>query len=414
LEDFVRIVADPLNGISIKIPDNAVKGLLNNPNVAYIEADTFVEANATPSWGLDRIDERDLPMDGKFVSSFSGRNVHAYVIDSGVRSSHVEFSGRLGNGRNFSGDSNACNDHGTHVAGTLGGTNYGVAPDVTIHDVQVLGCDGRGSKSDVIAGVDWVKANHIKPAVVNMSLGGSISSAENSAVQSLINAGVTVITSAGNENGDACTKSPASVSDALTIGATENDDDRASYSNYGSCLDLFAPGTGINSASNSSNSAATKKSGTSMAAPHVAGVVANYLELNPNSTPNEVHSAIVNNASLNKVNSPGPGSPNLLLYSKLQNSNAPSTPQNFNVQSLYCFGQAVASWSASSGNVSNYEIWASQSSNWSSPSKWYETTGTSRYIESGRSMYLKVRACDGNNCSSFSQSEQLKYYSTCY
>ncbi|WP_082332148.1 S8 family peptidase [Idiomarina abyssalis] len=319
----------------------------------------------------------------------------------------------MGSPVNYSGDASACSDHGTHVAGTLGGSSYGVAPNVTLHDIQTLGCDG-GLKSDSIAGLDWIKANHVKPAVVNMSLGGDFSSAQNAAIQDVVNSGITVVVSAGNDNTDACNQSPASAPDALTVGATEKDDDRASYSNYGTCLDLFAPGSNILSATNSSNTASARKYGTSMAAPHVAGAVANYLEKNPTATPADVRKGIVDNASLNKVNGPGSGSPNRLLYSRVHNANAPSVPQNFNLQDMYCYGKKNASWSASSGNVSHYEIWASPDSDWNYPSKRYETTGISRLVNFNQDRYVRVRACNGEECSMLTPAEYSKYHSACY
>ncbi len=208
-----------------------------------------------------------------------------------------------------------CNGHGTHVAGTTGGTTYGVAKQVTIHPVRVLSCSGSGSNSGVIAGVDWVTANHVKPAVANMSLGGSASSALDTAVSNSISAGVSYAIAAGNSNANACNYSPARVSSAVTVGATTNTDARSSFSNYGSCLDIFAPGSNITSAWYTSSTATNTISGTSMASPHVAGALALYLQTNPTASPSTATQALISNSTANKVTSAGTGSPNRLLYS---------------------------------------------------------------------------------------------------
>ncbi|MCS6843544.1 MAG: S8 family peptidase [Caldilineales bacterium] len=216
----------------------------------------------------------------------------------------------VGDGQN----GNDCNGHGTHVAGTVGGTTYGVAKQVQLIAVRVLNCSGSGSTSGVIAGVDWVTANAVKPAVANMSLGGAASTSLDNAVTNSINSGVTYAIAAGNSNRDACKFSPARVADALTVGATTNTDARASYSNFGSCLDLFAPGSSITSAWHTNDTATNTISGTSMAAPHVAGVAAQYLQTNPTASPATVRNAIVNNATTGVVGNPGRNSPNRLLF----------------------------------------------------------------------------------------------------
>jgi len=297
----------------------ALRRLQNDARVAYVEQDQVVTASATQSsatWGLDRIDQRNLPLNGSYVYNTTASSVTAYIIDTGIRSDHREFGGRVVGGVNAISDgrgSSDCNGHGTHVAGTVGGSTYGVAKGVKLFAVRVLDCAGSGSNSGVIAGVDWVTYNHRKPAVANMSLGGSASQALDDAVRTSISAGVTYAVAAGNENQNACNVSPSRVSSALTVGATTRSDSRASFSNYGSCVDLFAPGQGITSAWYSSTSATNTISGTSMAAPHVAGAAALYLQRNSGASPSTVASNIKGSATTGVVSGAN-GSPNLLLY----------------------------------------------------------------------------------------------------
>jgi serine protease len=325
---LVRSYDNVLRGFVARADDRALARLLADPRVAYVEEDGLVSINATQSpatWGLDRIDQRNLPLNNSYTYDTTAPGVHAYIIDTGVLLNHVEFSGRMGNGYDAvtsGGNANDCNGHGTHVAGTVGGTTYGVAKGVTIHPVRVLGCTGSGSNSGVIAGMDWVANNHVKPAVANMSLGGGASQATDDAVQRMTNAGVTVVVAAGNSNDNACNYSPARAPSAITTGSTTNTDARSSFSSYGSCLDIYAPGSNITSAWYTNSTATNTISGTSMASPHVAGVAALYLATNPSATPAQVTTAIVNNATPNVVTNPGSGSPNRLLYSLF----GPSTP----------------------------------------------------------------------------------------
>ncbi|HBK54970.1 MAG TPA: alkaline serine protease, partial [Xanthomonadales bacterium] len=238
-----------LRGFVVRADDKALQRLLLDDRVAYVEEDGIISIAATQSnatWGLDRIDQRNLPLDTSYTYNTNATGVHAYIVDTGVLGTHTQFTGRMGNGFTAITDGNGtndCNGHGTHVAGTVGGTTHGVAKGVTIHPVRVLGCDGSGSNSGVIAGMDWVAANHVKPAVANMSLGGGASTATDNAVTNMVNAGVTVVVAAGNDNTNACNSSPARAPLAITVGSTTNTDARSSFSNFGTCLDIFAPGS---------------------------------------------------------------------------------------------------------------------------------------------------------------------------
>lgn len=315
--DFVYDSA--LSGFAGNLPEQALNGLSHNPNVEYIEADQVVTLEATQSpatWGLDRIDQRNLPLSNSYTYNFTGAGVTAYIIDTGIRFSHSEFGGRAVSGYDAvdGGSADDCNGHGTHVAGTVGGNTYGVAKGVALVGVRVLNCSGSGTTSGVIAGINWVTSNHTAKAVANMSLGGGISTALDNAVTNSIASGVVYAVAAGNSNRDACKFSPARTPNAITVGATTSSDARASYSNYGSCLDLFAPGSSITSAWYTSNTATNTISGTSMATPHVAGVAALYLE-GHSGTPQQVRDAIVGAATTNVVSNPGRNSPNRLLYS---------------------------------------------------------------------------------------------------
>ncbi|PIL62095.1 serine protease [Acinetobacter baumannii] len=317
-----------LKGFAIYLPDTAgaafIEAMKKNPHVLSVESDTIVNIDATtqsnPDWGLDRIDQKALPLNSTYSYLQTGSGTTAYIVDTGILSSHQEFSGRVLSGYTAISDGNGttdCNGHGTHVAGTVGGTTYGVAKNVNLVPIRILGCDGSGASSNVIAGLDWILKNGKKPAVVNMSLGGEANASLDSAVENLFNNGYVMVVAAGNSNTDACSSSPARVSKAITVAATDSTDTRASYSNYGSCVDIFAPGSQINSSWIGSNTATKVLNGTSMATPHVVGVVAEMLQSTPTATPQTTSTNLLNQASNNVVKNPS-GSPNRLLYKSAQ------------------------------------------------------------------------------------------------
>ncbi|MFD4140696.1 S8 family serine peptidase [Streptomyces sp. NPDC058572] len=315
-----------LKGFSTSMSAAKARALAADPRVAYVEQNATVrisETQTNATWGIDRIDQRNLPLSKTYTYNTPASNVNAYIIDTGIRTSHSEFGGRASVGTDTVGggqNGQDCQGHGTHVAGTVGGRTYGVAKGVNLIAVRVLDCNGSGTNAGVIAGVDWVTANAEKPAVANMSLGGSANTALDNAVKKSIASGVSYAIAAGNGNilgwpVNACNYSPARVPEAITVGATDNTDRRASFSNYGTCLDLFAPGVSITSAWKDNDTATNTISGTSMATPHTAGVAALYLAAHPAATPAQVRDALVNNATSGKIVDPRTGSPNKLLHS---------------------------------------------------------------------------------------------------
>jgi len=327
-----------LLGFSARITPLQAAALAQLPFVAHVEADQMMSTTATQTgatWGLDRVDQRAMPLNGTYIyRDQGGAGVHVYVIDTGLNANHREFTGRVGTGRNFASNSSSrlcvsfgincaapvatnttdCNGHGTHVAGTAVGTVYGVAKKATVHPVRVLGCGGSGSNAGVIAGVDWVRANSVKPAVANMSLGGGDSPALDVAVQNLIASGVAIAVAAGNDSANACAGSPNKVAQAITVGSTTNTDAMSSFSNFGSCVDVFAPGSSITSANYANNTGSSVLSGTSMASPHVAGALALLLGQTPSATPSDLAISLLGDATPGVLTGLGAGSPNALLY----------------------------------------------------------------------------------------------------
>jgi subtilisin family serine protease len=320
--DLIRTFARVFNGSVVFGTFAKMKVLAKNPNVLLVEENLEVTATAIQNsapWGLDRIDQQALPLSTTYDDGdFQGANTKSYVVDSGIDPSNTDFEGRVTSGYDAVLDglgSGDCNGHGTHVAGTIGSKTFGVAKKTSLIPVRVLDCAGSGYNSSVIAGLNWIAGNYVpgEAAVVNMSLGGSTSSALDEAVENLISRGITVVVAAGNDNVDACNHSPARTPAAITVGATNTDDSRATYSNYGSCLDIFAPGTSIPSTWLGVNYYAIL-SGTSMAAPHVAGVIVRFLGQYPGLSPAQVTNSIKTSSTKNLVTSPGTGSPNRLVY----------------------------------------------------------------------------------------------------
>lgn len=310
-----------INGALITgMTEEQAAAMATMPHVVSVEPNIRMSIGVDQSdatWGLDRIDQRSGSLNNTYSYGFTGTGVHAYIIDTGIRGSHAEFSGRMGGGYNALGsptDTEDCNGHGTHVAGTVGGTTYGVAKNVTLHPIRVLDCRGSGTLAGVIEGVNWVSENAIEPAVANMSLGGGVSASLDQAVDNSVAKGIFYAVAAGNNNGNACNNSPARATGAFTVGSTTQSDTRSSFSNYGSCVDIFAPGSGITAAWHTGDTSTNTISGTSMASPHVAGAAALLYDENPNLTVQDVKSTLTRIATPNAISNPGSGSPNLLLF----------------------------------------------------------------------------------------------------
>jgi subtilisin family serine protease len=406
-----------LKGFAATLSPEAVEQLRRNPQVRYVAEDGWATLDETQqnnaTWGLDRIDQRALPLSTTFSYTATGAGVNVYVIDTGIRTTHAEFGARASVGADFVGDGyngQDCRGHGTHVAGTVAGTTYGVAKGANVISVRVFGCSGGAAFSTILAAVDWVTANAQKPAVANMSLGGGVYAPMNDAVTASIASGVVYAVSAGNDNLDACTKSPASAPAAITVASSTSADARSSFSNWGSCVDLFAPGSSITSAWYTSNTAAAILSGTSMAAPHVAGVAAAYLQGNPTATPATVAQALLG-AGTTGVITDVVGSPNILLYSPAAVLVPPTAPASLTATVVAPAAMGLT-WVDRSGNEASFTLARRVMTGPTTWSTWETvaapaanaTAIADSTLTAGSTYQYRIRACNAAGCSSYSPS----------
>ncbi len=398
-----------VTGITLKQAEQ----LARDPRVAYVAQDAIGSITVTqsnPPWGLDRIDQANLPLSATYNYNFDGTDVHAYVLDTGIRDTHTQFGGRATRDFDAVGDGQNgmdCNSHGTHVAGTIGAATYGVAKNVRLHGVRVCDCGGSCSSSDVVDGVEWVIDNAVRPAVANMSLsfdGGN--SSVDSAVSNGVANGIFFAVAAGNDNDDACEDSPARVSTAFTVGATDSGDNRSSFSNFGTCLDIFAPGSSVLSTSNSSDTATSTKSGTSMASPHVAGAAALMWDESPGLTLGQVMNDLRARAVTGKVINPGTGSINRLLQTL---SGPLSPPAELTILRGLCYGLNDAFWTAVTG-ATRYELYSSTSSSFATQSLLYSGPNLDLSFNVGSTRYLRVRACNASGCSTYRNGDRSATY----
>lgn len=387
-----RVYAFALDGFSATLTEEEMIRLARDRRVKYIESDQIISISGSQSnatWGIDRVDQRDRPLNQTYTWDATGSGVRAYIIDTGILLTHNEFGGRASFGFDaFGGNGTDGNGHGTHVAGTVGGTIYGVSKNVLLIAIRVLDNSGSGSTSGVIAGIDWVAANHIKPAVANMSLGGGASTSIDDAVARMYDAGIPVIVAAGNGNmagreQPACNYSPARAPKAYTVGATTSSDAKASYSNYGDCVNIFAPGSSITSAWHTSNTATNTISGTSMASPHVAGGAALFLEKNPGATAQQVYDAITSNSTKNKVTSSKTTNNHLLYTLGFGGTTPPPTNQPPVASFTFSVNNLTATFNASGssdpdGTIASFAWNFGDGTTGSgvSPSKTYAAAGT--------------------------------------
>jgi len=405
-----------LKGFAANLSATEVQALRNDPRIEYIEEDQIARAigiqTNPPSWGLDRVDQRSLPRDYTYNYNQTGTGVNAYIIDTGIRFTHVDFGGRAVTGYDAitpGGNASDGNGHGTHVAGTTGGAAYGIAKNVRLIAVRVLDNSGSGTYTQVIAGIDWVTGHHTTPAVANMSLGGGASTSLDAAVRNSIADGVTYCVAAGNNGRNASNYSPARVAEAITVGATDSSDRWASFSNYGSVLDILAPGVSIKSDYYTSDTATATMSGTSMATPHVTGAAALYLEANPNASPAEVASGLVALGTPGVISGVPTGTVNLLLYTLIGPVTPPDPPAPPVLSSPANGATGVStsptlSWEASSGATS-YQVQVSTSSSFTSTVYDQSVTTTSTTVAgllANTRYYWRVNASNTGGESSWS------------
>jgi len=396
-----------LKGFAIQnISDASAAAIASDPRVVRVEADQVMTAIVTQTpatWGLDRVDQHFLPLNNSYTYNNDGSNVTVYIIDTGINFTHTDFGGRASKGIDevTSGGSAAdCNGHGTHVSGTVGGTTYGIAKNVKLVAVRVLNCNGSGTTSGVIAGIDWVTANRVLPAAANMSLGGGFSSSLNQAVANSTAAGVTYAVAAGNSAADACNSSPSSAPSAITVGATDINDGFAYFSNFGGCVDINAPGVSITSDWYSSNTATNTISGTSMASPHVAGAAALYLSANTSASPAQVATALTSNATPNVISGVPGGTVNLLLYTAFIGSGSPPPPPVLTASFTKSCSRLTCNFTNTSTNTSPSTTYAWDFGDGSA----IMTTFNASHTFAGRLSYtVKLTATDGAATSTSSQ-----------
>jgi serine protease len=413
-----------LSGIS----DKQAGQLALDPRIEHVEADryaTLFQYQSSPRWGLDRIDQRNLPYNYGYSYPNTGAGINVYVIDSGVYP-NSDFGGRVNSAGGYTAVNDGygtsdCNGHGTHVAGIVGSYTYGVAKSVNIYPVRIFGCDTNAPISQIISGVNWVTGHRVKPAIANMSLGYTGSSTSlDQATQSLINSGVIVVAAAGNDSGDACNVSPARVAGVITVGGTTDADTMYSLSNYGTCVDIYAPATGVKSTYNTGAMSTMILDGTSMASPHVAGVAANYLVSHPTASPSAVSTYLREAATTRKIVNSAAGTycanANALLFNGPPSPvGAPGTPTNLLAERT-CNGHYLMTWNSGSGpSEDSYEVYQTVSSKPGCEGYLISTTGRSIGVgtPSGQNSKYRVRACNSVGCSGYSLPTSATSYSGC-
>ena len=412
-----HVYKSALKGFAVEnLSAAAASALANDPRVEFIEQDQVMSAITTQTgatWGLDRVDQRALPLDGSYTYYVDGTGVTVYIIDTGINFTHPDFEGRASKGIDeitANGTAADCNGHGTHVSGTVGGKTYGLAKKVKLVAVRVLDCSGSGTSSGVIAGIDWVTANRVLPAAANMSLGGGKDVLLNQAVARSVAAGITYAVAAGNSTADACNSSPSSEPSAITVGATDNTDTFAYFSNYGPCVDINAPGVDVTS--DWLGTGTNTISGTSMASPHVAGAAALYLSANPSATPTQVTSALTGNATTGVIKSIPGSTANLLLYTAFIAAPPPGPPAAPSLSSpangaIGVSTSPTLSWGASSGATS-YVVEVSTNTGFSPVTYTATVTGTSAVVSpalaNSTTYYWHVKATNTYGSSLYSTS----------